>query len=382
MRIESSGDGPVYITESSDSPELREIVSSILPEWTLLFASKNSDYGSYGDSAGVLGIRGQYADIWRKMSKLKRSLWDGEELKFEGADEVIRDLIGHLFLTLYMMRVRDETDRAHAFSDMDTDQFVDRFIAEVGGLESARRLAGALSERLSARVLARCQQMADERPPRAGEPLTAKRLKHVEVAGKDVTNAISNVEFMQSDAEQNGVGFEAKIEEFSGDAIPPILKAGDIVRIQFSTGDLDSREFVVDDVSGTGSKDQLQVSVGSHEEDDGCDEGGPSPEDIERSMAEAQTGSSSRFQQFVNDKAAEYNEFGQYEYEEPKPKDPPLRVVTEQDGSITRYYHQSYPGADKEPLALIPRRLIEQMMDDKATEGSRMMELAEWGFNK
>jgi hypothetical protein len=166
VRIEPDGDGITFVMQSGDSPELCSIVTGHLPAWVELFARKNADYGSFGESAGVLGIRGQYADIWRKMAKLKRSMWDGERLEFEGTEEVINDLIGHLFLTLYMMRVREQTDREHAFSDDSTDVFVDRFIAELGGPEQALRVGGILSEALSSRVVARCQQMAAERAPR------------------------------------------------------------------------------------------------------------------------------------------------------------------------------------------------------------------------
>src|SRR3546814_15738351 len=82
-----------------------EIATSIMPEWLRLFSEKNREYG---DNAKVLGLKGQFSDMWRKLGKLKSALWDDKELKFEGADEIMMDPLGHLFLTLQMMRVKEE----------------------------------------------------------------------------------------------------------------------------------------------------------------------------------------------------------------------------------------------------------------------------------
>jgi len=101
-------------TEPGDSPELVTIVSEHLPAWLELFSSKNSEYGS--GAAFELGARGQFSDMYRKMIKLKRAMWDADEsvLKTEGVDEIINDLIGHCFLTLEMRR----RDRAAADENM------------------------------------------------------------------------------------------------------------------------------------------------------------------------------------------------------------------------------------------------------------------------
>lgn len=94
----------------SDTPELRAIIAHHLPQWAELFASKNSEYGS--GSAFELGERGQFSDIYRKIIKLKRAMWDADEsvLTTEGVDEIIMDLIGHCFLTLEMRRRRFGND--------------------------------------------------------------------------------------------------------------------------------------------------------------------------------------------------------------------------------------------------------------------------------
>jgi hypothetical protein len=73
------------------------IINNLLPEWWAQFKKKNNEYGTHDDD---LGMRGQYADIHRKMKKLRNALWDGKPLTHEQPREVILDLIGHLFLTL------------------------------------------------------------------------------------------------------------------------------------------------------------------------------------------------------------------------------------------------------------------------------------------
>lgn len=85
-----------------DTPELRAIITEHLVNWADLFGRKNSEYGS--GSAFDLGERGQFSDMYRKMIKLKRAMWDEDEsvLTTEGVDEIIMDLIGHCFLTLEM----------------------------------------------------------------------------------------------------------------------------------------------------------------------------------------------------------------------------------------------------------------------------------------
>jgi hypothetical protein len=73
---------------------------SLLQEWVTLFMEKQADYG---DRADDLGIPGQYAELSRKMLKLRRSMWEGHALVGEPAREVVLDLIGHCFLTLKLM---------------------------------------------------------------------------------------------------------------------------------------------------------------------------------------------------------------------------------------------------------------------------------------
>lgn len=78
------------------SPQAERVTKAIL-EALLLFLKKNP---GYGDTAYVLGARGQYADMNRKMGKLKHTLWDGHEAVGESVVEMLQDLIGHAGLTI------------------------------------------------------------------------------------------------------------------------------------------------------------------------------------------------------------------------------------------------------------------------------------------
>jgi len=115
---QSGSDDNVRVTVNvwaSDTPELRAILTKHFPAWAELFARKNSEYGS--GSAFDLGERGQFSDIYRKIIKLKRAMWDEDEsvLTTEGVDEIIMDLIGHCFLTLEM-RARKDAEKTNSFA--------------------------------------------------------------------------------------------------------------------------------------------------------------------------------------------------------------------------------------------------------------------------
>lgn len=76
------------------------IASDLMPQWWEHFNAKNKDYG---DAPHELGAKGEYAELYKKMRKLKRGLWDGEELAGEQVDEVLLDMIAHCFLALDML---------------------------------------------------------------------------------------------------------------------------------------------------------------------------------------------------------------------------------------------------------------------------------------
>lgn len=82
--------------------QAKRIIGVILPSFVQKFVEANKHYGP--NNANVLGPAGQFADIWRKIGPLRRSLWEGVELTREGPDEICLDLIGHLLLTIDMIQ--------------------------------------------------------------------------------------------------------------------------------------------------------------------------------------------------------------------------------------------------------------------------------------
>lgn len=71
----------------------------MVTEWWEGFADAYTEYGP--GAADVTGLAGQWADLYRKIMKLKRGMWDREGFDYltrESAEEILKDLIGHAFL--------------------------------------------------------------------------------------------------------------------------------------------------------------------------------------------------------------------------------------------------------------------------------------------
>jgi hypothetical protein len=103
----------VEVETHPSTKQAARILTEILPGAISLFLAKNKDYAIDGiDIAETLGVRGQWSDMYRKIAKLKQSMWDqnGEGLQFETAEEVVQDLIGHCLLTLLFLK--DEETKA------------------------------------------------------------------------------------------------------------------------------------------------------------------------------------------------------------------------------------------------------------------------------
>ena len=82
------------------SPQGRRVID-IAAEALELFLEKNK---GYGNTAYALGARGQYADMNRKMGKLKHTLWDGNEPVGEDIETMLMDMVGHTLLTIDFLR--------------------------------------------------------------------------------------------------------------------------------------------------------------------------------------------------------------------------------------------------------------------------------------
>ena len=96
-------------------------VHHLMSIWFDEFLKKNQDYQtSTGNVSENFGLMGQYMKLTDKIHKLRTPMWDDEilrqagkegivkELNFEGAEEILRDIIGHCFLALDFMEQRDE----------------------------------------------------------------------------------------------------------------------------------------------------------------------------------------------------------------------------------------------------------------------------------
>ena len=63
---------------------------------------KNQDYGG-ADFKNVLGLKGRFSDVFRKIARLKTALWDSKELLVkEGVEDTAIDLV------VYSMLMWDE----------------------------------------------------------------------------------------------------------------------------------------------------------------------------------------------------------------------------------------------------------------------------------
>lgn len=97
----------VYIkVEFPPTEQAARILTEVLPDALRLFLQKNQDYaGADGDNTSdELGSAGQYAELKRKMGKLKRALWDRLPMEFEQPDEILRDFFGHVLLALLFIK--------------------------------------------------------------------------------------------------------------------------------------------------------------------------------------------------------------------------------------------------------------------------------------
>lgn len=84
------------VTESA-----HDILSSILPDVIGHFLKDNADYGD--NHREGLGARAEFVGIHRKVKKLEKALWDGEDMNGEGAEEMLSDLIGQCLITLDLL---------------------------------------------------------------------------------------------------------------------------------------------------------------------------------------------------------------------------------------------------------------------------------------
>ncbi len=91
------GKGHVLETKTDEA----KFVLDKIGDFLTLFLEKNEKYAKVQGAGFPLGIKGVFPDVNRKTGILYDRLWLGNESPGEKTDEVIMDLIGHLFLMLY-----------------------------------------------------------------------------------------------------------------------------------------------------------------------------------------------------------------------------------------------------------------------------------------
>lgn len=345
MRIAdtSTGHGIVVETEQDDSPELNVIATRIMPEWLALFARKNRDYGS--GSAYELGVRGQYSDIHRKMIKLKRAMWDGEQLDFEDTDEIIKDLISHLFLTLHMFGLQREAEQAYVYTE--DDAAVDAFFRMVGGdPETALKMSGVLAPPFKGLVRERAHKMLQD-----------EQSEHAASIGNEVTSE----------------RVHAVADEVQQELMAQRLKRGTDERL-YGAREARRRAREAD-----GSPGEAALSAMA--------ENGAYGFSVSRAIDEHVSAPRDGFNHESSLERLLSEEFAQGDFEQScGDKVGPRRIVTETQDGVTRYYSEAFPGSDREPMVLVPSGLVERLQKDhhvlNKEQEAGINALAEWAFNK
>lgn len=105
MALAQSGEFPELpkefgMQENVQRAELTYVIGALLPEFEERFRAWNAEYAEHQRD---LGIRGEFANLWRKARKLKAVLWDGvdDSAWREGARTVLFEIVAHAFLMLF-----------------------------------------------------------------------------------------------------------------------------------------------------------------------------------------------------------------------------------------------------------------------------------------
>lgn len=97
----------VVALDGTENPNFRCIMEAWLDSLEM-HERKARDYAAR-DEGFNLGLRGEFVGISRKVQKLKRIVWDGKDPLFEGAQEILMDLMGQVGLALMeQKRVKDK----------------------------------------------------------------------------------------------------------------------------------------------------------------------------------------------------------------------------------------------------------------------------------
>lgn len=101
-RIAAAGSGDASYAAEYPTELAAYICDMLIPEWKALFLKKNS---GYREAHGLLGVKGCFPDVWRKVYRLKAAFWDEVDTSewSEPPREILLDLIGHAFMILSLL---------------------------------------------------------------------------------------------------------------------------------------------------------------------------------------------------------------------------------------------------------------------------------------
>jgi hypothetical protein len=106
--VERTGENSAtYEFQNLPNEQAIRVVNDILPEVIELYLSKSRDYGGNVMDMLKLGPKASFVDLWRKVGKLKRAIWDEQPMVGEQPDEILSDLVGHVLIIL------DERQASH-----------------------------------------------------------------------------------------------------------------------------------------------------------------------------------------------------------------------------------------------------------------------------
>lgn len=98
--VQHSSNSISYEFQHIPNKQAVRIVNNVLPKVLELWLKKSKDYGGNLMEDLKLGPKACIPDIMRKVGKLKRAIWDEQEMVGEQPDEILMDLIGHILIIL------------------------------------------------------------------------------------------------------------------------------------------------------------------------------------------------------------------------------------------------------------------------------------------
>jgi hypothetical protein len=85
--------------DNEDLKRMRQLYEEAWDSFTIAYVEHGPGF------ADDLGLAAQWQDLNRKVKKLKRAFWQGENgyLTREGEEQILRDLIGHALLAMDLL---------------------------------------------------------------------------------------------------------------------------------------------------------------------------------------------------------------------------------------------------------------------------------------